>query len=103
VKAKAECTPPSVTVEFSGSASANANVVGKLKATLEANFGVILAFKSRLDLMANVVGSFTGNIKAVTDIKAACIPVVVAQIGTSGKSLTGAVSVTGSLVGSVGG
>jgi len=100
VKAKAECTPPSVSVEFSG--TADANVVGKLKATLEANLGVILAFKSRLKLMADVTGTFTANISGVADIKAACIPVVLGSLKGSATSLAGTVQVTGDITGAVG-
>lgn len=100
VRAKAQCTPPGVTVTFSG--SGDANVIAKLKATLEANLGVVLEFKSRLSAMADISANFAGNFSAVTDIKAACIPVVAGTITSSVSDLTASVTVTGQLLGSVG-
>jgi hypothetical protein len=81
VSAKAECTPPSITVAFTGAADIQA--AGKLQATLEANLGVVLAFKSRLEGMVAISAGFSGNVSAVTDIKAACIPLVVASVGNA--------------------
>jgi len=76
VSAKAECTPPSVTVNFSG--AANVEAAGTLKAVFEANLGVVLAFKARLEGMAKLTATISGSADAVVDIKAACIPAVVA-------------------------
>ncbi len=76
VSAKAECTPPSIQVSFSGAADIQA--AGKLKAAFEANLGVILAFKARLDGMATLTATIAGNADVVVSIKAACIPAVVA-------------------------
>jgi hypothetical protein len=95
VKAKAECRPPTVTVSFSG--SANFEAAAQLKATFEANLGLILAFQARLEGMAKIVGTFSGNISAVTDIKVACIPPLVAAIGNAGQDLTASVSAAGSI------
>jgi hypothetical protein len=99
VSAKAECTPPSITVAFSGSADIQA--AGKLQATLEANLGVILAFKSRLEGMVAVTGSFSANISAVTDIKAACIPVVVLAVGDALGDVSASAQATASIAGSI--
>jgi len=99
VSAKASCTPPSVTVAFQGSADIQA--AGKLRATLEANLGVVLAFKARLEGMVAVTGSFTANVGAVTDIKVACIPPVVAAVGTALSDAKAAASATASVAGSV--
>ena len=101
VSAKANCTPPAVTVEFAG--AANVQAAGKLRATLEANFGVIAAFRARLDGMIKASASFSGNISAVTDIKALCIPAVVAAVGTGVSDATAALSATGKIATSVGG
>jgi hypothetical protein len=81
VKAKAECRPPELAISFSGAADVQA--AGKLRATFEANLGVILAFRARLEAMGKIAGSFSGNISAVTDIKAACIPPLVAAVGNA--------------------
>lgn len=99
VSAKAECTPPQITVAFSGAADVQA--AGKLKATFEANLGVILAFKSRLEAMASIAGTFTGNIKAVTDIKAACIPPLIGAVGTALDDVQASVKATGSIAGTI--
>ncbi len=100
VSAKAQCTPPSVTVAFAG--SANVEAAGRLRATLEANLGVILAFRSRLEGMVAATGSFSANITAVTDIKAACIPPVVAAVGSALSDVKAAATATASVAGSVG-
>lgn len=101
VKAKAECRPPELTIDIS--ASANAEAAGKLRATFEANLGVILAFKARLELMAKVAGSFSGNVSAVTDIKAACIPPLVAAVGNALKDVEASASASASIATNVGG
>ncbi|MBX3231922.1 MAG: hypothetical protein KIT84_12150 [Labilithrix sp.] len=99
VSAKANCSPPSVTVAFAGAADVQA--AGKLRATLEANFGIILAFRARLEGMVKVTTSFSANVTAVTDIKAACIPPVVAAVGTALADAQAAASATVSVAGSV--
>lgn len=99
VSAKAECTPPEITFEISG--SANVQAVGKLRATLEANFGVVLAFKSRLEGMAKLTATITGNADAVGSIKAACIPQVAAAAAAAAVDVGKAASATASLAGSV--
>lgn len=76
VSAKAECTPPEVAVVVTGSAE----FAGKLKATLEANLSLVFGLKARLDGMASIAASFSGNVSAVTDIKVACIPPMVAAV-----------------------
>jgi hypothetical protein len=98
VKAKAECTPPSIGFSFSGDAQA----AGKLKATLEANLGVVMAFKSRLEGMVEVAGTISGSASAVGDIKAACIPQVVAAGAAAVTDVTAAASATASIATSVG-
>lgn len=99
VSAKAECRPPELTVEISG--SANVQAAAKLKATFEANLGVILAFKARLEGMASIATSFSGNISAVTDIKAACIPPLVAAVGSAVEDVQASVSATASVAGTI--
>lgn len=96
VSAKAECKPPSVTVVIE--AAANVEAAGKLKAAFEANLGVILGMKARLEGMAGFAATIAGNADAVVSIKAACIPVVIASAGKAGADVTAAVSVTASLV-----
>src|SRR6185436_11586544 len=71
VQAKAQCTPPAVEVRFAG--TANADFAGKLIATLKANLPIIFSLKARFAGLADATASLSGNISAVTDIKAACI------------------------------
>jgi hypothetical protein len=99
VSAKAECTPPSVTVTFA--AAANAQAAGKLQAVLEANLGIVYAFKARLEGMAQLVGTITGNADAVAEIKASCIPAVIAAAVAAGADVQASVSATGSIVASL--
>ncbi|MBX3190997.1 MAG: hypothetical protein KF819_28635 [Labilithrix sp.] len=98
VQAKAECTPPAITVEIQAQAGANLEAIGKLRATFEANFGVIFAFKSRLEGMLSLTGTITGNAGAIGEIKAACIPQVLAVAVKAGADVTASAQVTGSLV-----
>ena len=99
VQAKAECTPPSVKVVFAGAADIDA--AGKLQAAFEANLPLIYAFKARLEAMASLTGTIAGNADVVVDIKAACIPVVVASALAAGDNVTQTISVTGNVVGAV--
>jgi len=96
VSAKAECTPPTIVVELSGSADVEA--AAKLKAVFEANMGVVFAFKSRLEGMASLVGTISGNADAIVDIKAACIPQVAIVGAKAVADVQAAASVTGQLV-----
>jgi len=100
VSAKAECHPPTLSVEFSGAADIQA--AGKLKATFEANMGIILAFKERLKVMADIGGNFTGNISAVTDIKAACIPPLLFAVKNAVGDVTASASASASVAGQLG-
>lgn len=100
ISAKAECTPPSIELTFSGSADIQA--AGKLEATLKANLGVVLAFKSRLEGMATLAGTITGNASAIGDIKAACIPQVVAAGAAAVGDVQASASATASIAGSIG-
>lgn len=92
VSAKAECTPPEIVIAFSGTADITA--AGKLEATFKANLGVVLAFKSRLEAMGKLTATLTGNVSAVTDIKAACIPAVVAAAGDAAGQVTATAKAT---------
>ncbi len=100
VSAKAECTPPQLTVNVTG----DANIGGKLKAVLEANLGAVASLRGRLEGMAALSGTFVGNINAdlLSDIKVACIPVVIQAVGEAGQDVTAAFSATGSVAGSLG-
>jgi hypothetical protein len=96
VSAKAECTPPSVNVVVTG----NVELAAKLQATLEANLPLVFAFKARLEGMASIAGSFSGNVSAVTDIKAACIVPLVAAVGSAVQDVQVSVKATADIVGS---
>ena len=96
VSAKAECTPPSIAVVFSGAADVNA--AARIQATFEANLPLIFAFKSRLEGMAKLTGTITGNADVIVDIKAACILQVAAAAVAAVEDVTASISATGSLV-----
>ena len=96
VSAKAECTPPSVKVTFTG--AANIQAAGKLQAVFEANLGVVFAFQARLEGMAKLTGTITGNADAVVDIKAACIPAVIAAAVSAAADVQASASATGNIV-----
>jgi hypothetical protein len=99
VQAKASCTPPQITVAFGASADTN---LGKLKATLEANLPKIIEVKTRFTLLGDAAATVSGNFSAVTDIKAACIPAVVAAAAQSAKDVTATVQASGSIATSLG-
>lgn len=101
VKAKAQCTPPSVQIVISGAADAQA--AGKLKAVLEANLGLVATIEARLSAAADVVGTLVANVDAdlLVDIKAACIPVVIEAVANAGQDVTASVSASASIVGSI--
>jgi hypothetical protein len=101
VSAKAECTPASVTVQVTG--SADANVLGKLKAALEANLPLIFQFKERLKAMTSVAATITGDVSAFGDIKAACIIDVGAAAAAAVSDVSASVSASASVVTAVGG
>jgi hypothetical protein len=96
VSAKAECTPPSVTVSFSGAADVQA--AGKLQAVFEANLGVIFAFQARLDGMAKLTATITGNADVIVDVKKACIPAMLAAAAAAVEDVEAAGSATVSIV-----
>jgi len=100
VQAKAECTPPAIVVVIEGSASGDAalEAIGKLKATFEANMGVIFAFKSRLEGMGKLVGTITGSADAIVDIKPACIPQVAIVAAKAVSDVTASADISAKLV-----
>jgi hypothetical protein len=100
VQAKAECTPPAISIVFTGTADANA--AGKLQASLEANLPLVYAFKARLEALGELTATITGNADVVVNIKASCIPAVIASAVAAGTNLTATVSATGSIVTAVG-
>jgi len=101
VQAKAQCTPPTVNIAFSGAADVQA--AGKLQATLKANLGVVYAFKARLEAMGKIAANLSGNIEAAADVKAACIPAMLAAAGTAAQDVSVSASVTANIATSTGG
>jgi hypothetical protein len=99
VSAKAECQPPSVNVVFAGAADVSA--AGRIQATLEANLPLIFSFKARLEGMAKLTATITGNADVIVDIKAACIIQVAAAAAGAVEDVGASVSATGSIVASV--
>lgn len=100
VSAKANCSPPSVTVTFTG--ATNVDAAGKLIATLKDNLPLILSVKTKLAGVASATATFSANISAVTDIKAACIVPVGAAVVKAVDDVATAVSASGSIATAVG-
>lgn len=96
VKAKASCTPAQIDIK------ASADGLVKLIDTLKAHMAVVLELKTRFQAMADITGNLTGNISAVTDIKAACIPPLVAATAQAVQDISDSVSVTVKLSGQIG-
>jgi hypothetical protein len=100
VKAKAQCSPPSVAVVFDG--AANAQAAGKLVATLEANLPLVLAFRARLDGMGEIIDRMRGNIEGLADVKPACLPLMAAAAKDALEDVDVSLEATVDLGGSVG-
>jgi len=62
----------------------------------------VFELKERFKAMADVTGSLVGNINGVTDIKAACIPPLVAAAGEAVSDMTASISATTTITGAVG-
>jgi hypothetical protein len=75
VTAKAECAPPRVEVAFANARDVTAGT--KLAATLRANFGSILAYRSRLTAMQSTSATIRDSAGAVQGIKPICVTQVV--------------------------
>ena len=100
VTAKAECSPPEISVGFRG--AADVQTAGALEATLEANLGVTLGFKARLQTMAQSTGTISGSPSAISTLKPACIPQVVAAGAAAVADVGACLTAVGSISGSVG-
>lgn len=82
VSAKAECKPGGVKIDFKGTADAK---LLKVKATLQANLGVIAAMKTKLEGVVKASGSIAGNIEGFAQVKPACL----IPIATAAKDAVG--------------
>ena len=96
VQAKAQCTPASIEIV------ASADGLAKLLTTLKANLPLIFDLKTRFSAMADATASLSGNATAVVDIKAACIPPLVAAAAQAVSDIGDSVSASASITGSVG-
>ena len=85
----------------SSRARLTSSAAGRIQATLEANLPLIFAFKARLEGMAKLTATITGNADVIVDIKAACILQVAAAAAAAVEDVGASVSATGSIVGSV--
>ncbi len=101
-QAKADCSPPEVTVVVEG--SANAELAGKLVATLKAHLPALLALNAKFSIAGDLAGQLAANVNAdvVADIKPACIPVVVEAVASAGKDFSASLSAVGQISSSVG-
>lgn len=99
VKAKAECTPPKVSVTVTGATN-----VDKIVATLEANLPLIVTVaKARASAISNVGGQIQGNIQGAADIKPACIPLMLSSATTAAEDMAATITVTANITTTVGG
>jgi hypothetical protein len=99
VQAKAACRPPVVVVRIVGAADVVA--AGRLTSTLEAHLPTAIAIHARLEAVVSATESFAGNVSAVTDIKAACIPLLVSATTTAVEQLTLTVKSSSELVAAI--
>ena len=100
IQARAECKPPSLEIRFSGGIDAQAEA--SLRATLDANFGIIASLSSRLKAMLDLGGTIIGKADAIASIKIGCIPPVLAAATTAVDDVGASVKVTGNLLGAAG-
>jgi len=98
--AGADCPSPTVTVTITG--AVDAAEAAKLKAAFEANMPASLSMKEKCTLEANIVGTFTGTVSAVTDIKPACIPPLVKATSTAASEIQACASASVSVAGQIG-
>lgn len=99
--AKAECTPPQVTLVAKG--NIEARYLDSLKVNLP---NLLVVFQARgqafVSLIGKVSGSVAGSVSGDLGVKGlACLNTVVSGIGDSTTQMTAAVSASGSVVGSI--
>lgn len=102
VSAKAECTPPQVTIK--AGASVEARYIDSLKANLP---NLLVVFQARgqafVGLITKVSGSLAGSVSGDIGVKGlACLNTVGAGIVKGTGQMTAAVSASGAVVGSFG-
>ncbi|MDB4933773.1 MAG: Tryptophan synthase alpha chain [Labilithrix sp.] len=98
VVAGAECPPQTVFVAIQGAADPAA--AAKLRAALESSFGAILAFGVHVEQMATIGPTLSSN--AVVDIKASCVPLVVAAVNSALGDVSASFSATSTVASAVG-
>jgi hypothetical protein len=102
VSAKAECTPPELTIK------AGANVQAKYIDSLKANLPqLVVVFQARgeafVKTISTVGGSLAGSVSGDIGVKGiACLNTVGAQVVNATGQMTAAVSASGNVVGSLG-
>lgn len=99
--AKAECTPPQVTITAKG--NIEARYIESLKTNLP---NLLVVFQARgkafVDLIAKVSGSVAGSVSGDLGVKGlACLNAVVSGIGKSTEQMTASVQASGSVVGAI--
>lgn len=99
--AKAECTPPQVTIK--ADASVEARYLDSLKVNLP---NLLVVFQARgqafVGLIGKVSGSVAGSVSGDLGVKGlACLNAVVSGIGKSTTQMTASVEASGSVVGAI--
>ena len=99
VDVKADCPKPSVTV--SSTAPSDPVTAATLQATLESALPTIVSLRNHCRLEADIAASFAGTVSAATDLKAACIPPLVAAVQRSVQDVIGCASASASVLATV--
>lgn len=99
--AKAECTPPQVTITAKG--NIEARYIESLKTNLP---NLLVVFQARgqafVDLIGKVSANVAGSVSGDLGVKGlACLNTVVTGIGKSTEQMTASVSASGSVVGAI--
>jgi hypothetical protein len=99
VDVKADCPKPPVTV--SSTAPSDPATAATLQATLESALPTIVSLRNHCRLEADIAASFAGTVSAATDLKAACIPPLVAAVQRSVQDVTVCASASASVLATV--
>lgn len=73
----ADCPAPSVTASVMG--AADPATATKLEELLRADLPAVLALRAHFEAEASATTTVTGNLVSITDIKTACIPMVLSE------------------------
>ena len=99
VVAKADCPLGMVTLTVNG--AAEPSTAATLKSTLEASLPLVFALSAHFKAEAEVASGVSGNADALVDLKAACIPPVVAAAQAAVSDVAAGASASSSVISTV--